>query len=135
MVEQARRERPYRKIAVRVIAGLAIFVGAPECGRWMYGGALAQQALSGFYGDPNSVVGATIIGNGQGGPAASISAFGSPGQPPAVGASINATGCPGQSVTGLRVIQTGSGTGLNVTVGGNGPATGLNVTVGTAPCN
>jgi hypothetical protein len=80
--------------------------------------------------DPNHLVGATIIGNGQG-TAADVTVMGSPGQTsPAVGMDISAIGRPGQSVTGLNVIQNGPGTGMHVTVGGNGPAVGVRVSVG-----
>jgi hypothetical protein len=70
----------------------------------------------------SSVVGATIVGNGQGGPAANVVGTGQ--QAPA--AEINASGCQGQSVTGLSVTQNGPGTGLRITQ--NGPGTGLRVT-------
>jgi hypothetical protein len=81
-------------------------------------------------GVPNHLVGATIIGNGQG-PAADVTVMGSPGRTsPAVGMDINVAGKPGQSATGLNVIQNGPGTGMRVTVGGNGPAVGVRVSVG-----
>jgi hypothetical protein len=80
----------------------------------------------------NSITGMTIQGNHQGGAAAEVNVTGSANQAkPPVGLDINVVGAPGQSVTGLRVIQNGPGTGLKVTVGGDGPATGVRVTVGT----
>ena len=79
---------------------------------------------------PSDVVGAVIVGNGQGGVAADIAVTGTSGQmAPVVGMDIHATGAPGQSVTGLKIIQNGPGTGLRVTVGGNGPAVGVRSTV------
>jgi hypothetical protein len=72
---------------------------------------------------PSSVVvGATIVGNGQGGPAADV--VGTDQQAPA--AKIAASGCGGQSVTGLSVTQTGPGTGLRIVQ--SGPGTGMRVT-------
>jgi hypothetical protein len=135
MAERSRKWRAAGKITVAAIAGMLLFVALPEAGRWVNGGALAQQMLNGLYGNSNAVTGATIVGNGQGGTAANVTTTGTPGQT-TVGADINATGCAGQNVTGLRVIQNGPGTGLNVTVNGNGGSTtGMQVTVGSRPCN
>jgi hypothetical protein len=75
---------------------------------------------------PNSVTGATIEGNSQGGAAAEIRSNGTPNNP-STGADINVTG-PGQSITGSHVIQSGPGTGLSVIQSGSG--TGLKLTVG-----
>jgi len=83
---------------------------------------------------PDHVTGMSIIGNGQGGPAAEVSVTGTQNQrSPPVGLDVNAVAGPGQSATGLSVTQTGPGTGLKVTVGGDGPSTGARVTVGTKP--
>ena len=73
------------------------------------------------------VVGASIVNNG--GLGGDVSVTGVAGQPPRVGWDVQAQGAPGQSVTGLQVIQSGPGTGLRVSVGGDGPATGVRVGV------
>ncbi len=75
------------------------------------------------------MIGQSIVNSG-GGVGADISVIGSAGQEPKTGLDIHADGAPGQSVTGLRIIQNGTGTGMRVTVGGDGPATGVRVTVG-----
>jgi hypothetical protein len=82
----------------------------------------------------NEVVGTTIQGDGRGGTGADVSVTGSPNQAtPPVGMDVTAIGRPDQSVTGMRIIQNGPGTGMRVTVGSDGPATGVRVTVGTKP--
>jgi hypothetical protein len=59
---------------------------------------------------------ATVIENSGGGTGADISVSGTPGaRTPNVGLSTN----------GLRVIQNGTGTGMKLTVGGNGPVIGV----------
>jgi hypothetical protein len=66
----------------------------------------------------------TVIQNSGGGTGADISVQGAPGATtPNVGLDTN----------GLRVIQTGPGTGMKVEVGGNGPAEGVRSTVTTPP--
>lgn len=64
--------------------------------------------------------GKTVIDSSGGGTGADISVTGTPGATvPTVGLETN----------GLRVTQTGPGTGLKVTVGGDGPAIGVRSTV------
>jgi len=63
----------------------------------------------------------TVIQNGGGGIGMDLTVSGTPGSPtPTVGLQTN----------GLQVIQNGHGTGMKVTVGGNGPAIGVQSTVG-----
>lgn len=112
---------------------IGAFVGAS--GFVFAGYALGQNAGSGSSppggAGPSTgtgeIVGHTIIGNGQGGAAEEIISNGSPGQP-STGADINIRAHPGQSVTGMRVIQNGSGTGLRVIQ--SGPGTGIKITIG-----
>jgi hypothetical protein len=116
-----------------VIGGILLVGGAI----WQMSGPSKAQ-ISASDDTSKHVTGATIAGNSQGGPAATVSATGLPGQTaPVVGAEINATGCPGQNVTGLHVTQTGPGTGLHVTAtsDGSGSVTGMRVTATSKPCN
>ena len=82
--------------------------------------------------DPAPPVTGMTVSNSNGGTGADVRVSGSAEQAePSVGLDVGATAKPGQSVTGLRIIQTGPGTGMRITVGGNGPAVGARVNVGT----
>ena len=121
------------RYAVRFAIGCLVFIGMPEIARSLHGGAFAQQTLNNLYG--NTVIGKAIIGNNQGGVAASFSATGSPGQTtPVIGGESNVKACPGQNAVGTLIIQNGPGTGMKVTAGGNGPAIGYRSTVTVGPC-
>lgn len=109
-------------------AGLAV-AGLGTVGTWY--GNFQDSGREQRIAQASQVTGATIIGNGGSG--ADITATGIAGQPAPVGWDIQASGAPGQSVTGLRVIQNGPGTGMRITVGGTGPATGVRVGVVAPP--
>lgn len=110
---------------ISMVVGAVLLVGGAI---WQFVPAMAQTSSD------NSVTGMTVEGNGQGSAAADVSVTGSTNQSvPPVGLDVNAVGAPGQSVTGLKIIQRGPGTGLKITVGGDGSATGARVTVGAPP--
>lgn len=113
MGEQPRETNNIWKTIGLFSIGILTFLGIPEAGRLIHGGALAQQTFGGYYGSPNAVTGAEITGNNQGSPAMNLNVTGAPGQT-TVGKDIRAMGCPGQNVMGLRVIQNGPGTGDGV---------------------
>jgi hypothetical protein len=69
---------------------------------------------------PSNKNASTVIENSGGGIGADISVQGSQG---------SASPTVGLETGGLTVTQTGSGTGIKVTVGGNGPAIGVRSTV------
>lgn len=115
---------------ISIVIGAILLVGGII---WQFASSSGAQTTAPKF-ENNSVTGMTIQGNSQGDPAAEFSATGSHNQAaPPVGLDINAVGGPGQSVTGLRIIQNGPGTGLKVTVGGSGPATGVRVNVESKP--
>jgi hypothetical protein len=115
------------------VLGASLFVWGGYVARDFWSAKAQTQMEQPMSNKDNSVTGMTIEGNRQGGTAAEVNVTGSVNQPAPVGLEINAVGAPGQSVTGMRVIQNGPGTGLKVTVGGDGPATGVRVRVGTEP--
>ncbi len=84
-------------------------------------------------------VGQHIV-SGPGGTGTDISVTGRAGETsPPIGDDVQVTACPGQDATGspLRCSITGEGTGMKVTVGGDGPAVGSKVEPLSAwkPCN
>jgi hypothetical protein len=75
------------------------------------------------------------IANSGGGTGADITALGSAGSSvPVIGKDIQMNLCSGQSATGVSVIQNGPGTGMKVTVGGDGPATGVRSAITVRNC-
>lgn len=72
------------------------------------------------------IIGTDIERKSQGGAAAGIDVRGSKDQAgPSVGLDTSVQVLPGRSGIGTRVIQSGPGTGLKISVGGDGPATGM----------
>jgi hypothetical protein len=128
--------RPAIRYAIGIAIGLVIFVAAPMGARWINGGAIAQQTLSGIPGMPsNATVGTTITG-----PVTS-SVTGAPGPGETlVGGESTVVTCPGpgqQSVVGTYVAPGGSlHSTVTVTGGNGGSAIGFrsSVTVGGPGC-
>ena len=117
--------------------GLVIFLAAPEGVRWINGGAVAQQALGGIYGNgPAPIIGDNVMGQRN------VTVTTGPGQTGAVvGGETNMTVCPNGLAPGQGAIGTYVGPGGNMTVtvtanGGGGSATGYRSTmiVGGAGC-
>jgi len=109
-----------------MIVGLILLVGGGVA-HFISTGSVMAQNLPGPSGSQlDHVTGLSIVGNGQGGPAAEIISGGGTQSAPSVGMDLNTVAKPGQSVTGVGVIQKGPGTGLRVIQ--TGPGVGLRST-------